>query len=107
MRQIAKVLVVAVLVSMVWTSSAHAAAAWFKCEVLLAGMPTPDELFIRLKNLGPSPAFTSKAFVGTSANAKEMFATALVAMSADLAVWVFVDADVAFPPIAGVFLTKR
>ncbi len=107
MRHFAKVLVVAVFVSMVWTSSAHAAATWFKCTVIVAGMPTTNQVLIQLTDLAADPAFTAKTFAGTTANVKEMLAIALVAMSANLPVWVYGDPALALPPITSIYLAKQ
>lgn len=106
MRQIAKVLTVALFVSTVWMSPAHAASAWFKCQVDMAGMPDSGIVFTRFTHLAETPAFTNKAFLATSENAKAIFATALTAMSANLPVWVFVDPDVSIPPLSFIYLAK-
>ena len=97
MRQIAKVLVVAVFVSTVWTLPAHAVLDWFKCEVVLAGMPDTSKVVVRLTDLAAVPAFTSKNFVATSGNEKAILATALTAISTNLPVWIFADPDLAIP----------
>ncbi len=107
MRQFMKVLAVAVFVSTVWTLPAHAAAAWFKCEVVLAGMPDSTKVFIRFTHLATTPAFTSKSFVAQSGNVKEIFATALTAMSTNLPVWIFADPDLAMPPLFQIFLATE
>ena len=107
MRQFAKALAVALFVSTVWMSPAHAVAAWFKCEVVLAGMPDNSKALIRLTHLATTPAFTGKNFLATSENAKVIFATALTAMSTNLPVWIFADPDVAMPPLHQIFLAME
>ena len=107
MRQFAKVLVVAVFVSTVWTLPAHAVSAWFKCEIVLAGMPDSSKALIRLTHLATTPAFTGKNFLATSENVKVIFATALTAMSTNLPVWIFADPDLAMPPLFQIFLAKE
>ena len=107
MKEIGKVLAVALFVSTVWMSPAHAAAAWFKCEVEQAGMPTSSMVVIRFTHLADVPAFTDKTFVATSENVKEIFATALTAISANLPVWIFADPDLATPPLNTIYLAKE
>ncbi len=105
MRQFMKVLVVALFVSTVWTLPAHAASAWFKCEIDLAGMPNNNTALIRLTHLATTPAFTGKNFVATSENVKVIFATALTSLSSNLPVWVFADPALATPPLFFLYLT--
>ncbi len=105
MRQFMKVLVVALFVSTVWTLPAHAVSAWFKCEIVLAGMPDSSKVLIRLTHLATTPAFTGKNFLATSENVKVIFATALTSMSANLPVWVFADPALATPPLFFLYLS--
>ena len=106
MRQIAKVLTVALFVSTVWMSPAHAASAWYKCEVDMAWMPDGNIVFMRITHLADTPAFTNKAFLATSENAKAIFAAALTAMSTKLPVWIFAYPDVSIPPFSFIYLAK-
>ena len=105
MRRIGKVLVIALFVSAAWTSAANAAAGFFKCEVNLAGMPSSSTVIFRFTHLAAVPAFTNKAFMAVSHNVRNMLATGLTAMSADLPVWIFVDPDVgSIPTVERMFL---
>ena len=106
MRQIAKVLAVALFVSTVWMSPAHAVLDWYNCQVDMAGMPDTNIVFFRFTHLADTPAFANKGFSATTDNAKALFATALTAISANLSVWVFTDPDGATPPVFFVYLAN-
>ncbi len=106
MKQFMKVLAVALLVSTVWMSPAHAVLDWYNCQVDMAGMPDTNIVFFRFTHLADTPAFANKGFSATTDNAKALFATALTAMSANLPVWIFADAGLALPTVQRFYLAK-
>lgn len=99
MRQVVKVLAVALIVSAVWTLPAQAALRWFTCDVDLAGMPTSTLLVLQLTHRGPAPLFTVKSFRVTTPNVKEIFATALTAMATNQPIAMLTDLDSAAVPL--------
>ena len=52
MRQVVRILVVALLASAVWTSSANAEARFFTVKIDIVGMDTPTLLKLRLTDIG-------------------------------------------------------
>ena len=105
MRYLGRVLGIALFVAVVWSSSANAVTAWFTCEVTAAGNSSDGTLWVQLTDV--SGAFTTKWFIGTSAIEKEMLATALTAMTADMQVLVNTDPDDGtFPLLNNLYLLK-
>ncbi len=93
MKRTGMILAVALLFGMSWTSTARAIQAWYTCEVTGAGMAQTDVVTVRLSDVGASPAFTKRWFVGSSPIAKEMLAVALIAIALDKPVRCRVDPD--------------
>ena len=91
MKRFGQLLTVALFASALWTSSANAAADWYKVQVSFAGMASPTLLTLRLTDTGG--AFTLKDFKNTSDIKKEMLASALTAFALESNVWVFTDTD--------------
>ncbi len=107
MRQLQKVLSVVLLVSAVWMSPAYAAAGWFKCEVILAGMSDSNKIQIRVTDLAADPAFDSMDFFSTSENMKAFLAIGLTAMSNDMPVHIYADPDLSLPTFFRIYLAKE
>lgn len=72
-----------------FTVNAIAAAGWFTCTVVDAGIVRTDEVLITLTDDGAS--FTDLRFTAKTGREKEMLATALTAISSDLKVKVWAN----------------
>ena len=97
MKRIGIFLVVALFTGVAWTSTAHAAASWFKVNVDMVGMGSvgaTEFIEYRLTEVGNSPTFTFKRFLTLLSTVKKpMLAAALTAMAAGLPIFVFTDPD--------------
>ena len=102
MRRIGKILAVAFLLTTMWSTAVQAAPDWFFAKVVVAGMVTPNLLVLRLTEVGDG--FVRARFKNTTIP-KEMLATALTAMAADIQVLVFVDPTQDFSEIPRLFLS--
>ncbi len=105
MRQVKKILVAALLVVM-WSTSAQAELGWFTAQVLHAGKTNTPLVLIQLTHKASVPRFTNKWFKAKAGIENEMLAVALTALTADMLVTVYVDADAPFSEIIRMYLKK-
>jgi hypothetical protein len=107
MKQVAKVLMVALFASAIWTSSAQAELAFFRVTIDLVGQQTANVIGYRLTHVNASPDFVFKRFQYTGPLKKEYLAVSLTAVAADIPVFVQTDPAVgAVPEILQMFLQK-
>jgi len=93
MRQVAKVFMVALFATAVWTSSAKAEPSFFTVKVDLVGQATPGSLGFRFTDTAAVPDFTFARFSHTGGLKKEFLAIALTARSLDATLFVYTDPD--------------
>ena len=105
MKRFGMFLAVAFLVTTAWSSTVQAAPGWFTAKVCLAGIIPGGGLVVRLTDVANPPAFVCAPFTNTTIP-REMLATTLTAMTADLSILVFVDPDVRFSEITRLFLQQ-
>ena len=107
MRQIGKILAVAIFVSVALTSVVKAELRWYVVEVNAAGIAPTNNVAMQLSDTSSAPEFTNDWFRATPTLKKEMLATALTAISANLTVWVYTDASApGSSEILGLYLRK-
>ena len=105
MRQVGKILAVALFASASWISGAKAAPVFFNsCEVSVAGMAFPDTAVMRISDLSATPAFTNKFVLLVSPVASEMLAVALTAISLGNQVRCLVDLALTPPRLIRLYL---
>lgn len=105
MRQVKKVLAAALLVVM-WSTSAQAELRWYTAQIDHAGKVNAPGVLIQLTDTKAVPTFTGKWFKAKSGIENEMLAVALTALTADMLVTVYVDADAPFSEIIRMYLKK-
>ncbi len=106
MRALKRVIAITLL-SILPMLTAQSAPAWYICEVTMTGMGNAGISFIRLTDLGANPAFTDKFFSSSPGISNQILATALAAMTADMRVFVNLDASLPGIPTANnVYLMK-
>ena len=106
MRQVGKVLAVALLLTAFASNTAHATAGWFNVKVEKAGMESGGRVFIRLTDTAAFPAFTGKWSMASDTIKKEILAIALTAITGDFLVEVHLDPDLSIPVINVMYLIK-
>ncbi len=107
MRQFGKILVVALLLTAVWTPAAQAVPAWYHCVVELTGTGDHEIVFFRLSDTNPSPAFTGKWFKAPENLKKKYMAIGLTAMSLDKTLLVKTDLlDGGIPTLVSMYLEQ-
>ena len=79
------------LLTLVSFSPVQAAPQWFTAEVLATGIASNGSVTILL--VDTAGAFEAKWFLSEATIRKELLATALTALSADLTVFAFLDPD--------------
>ena len=108
MRQIGKILAVAIFVSAALTSVVKAELRWYVAEVIAAGIAPTNNVALQISDTSSSPVFTDDWFRANLAVKKEMLATALTAISANLTVWVYTDVSApGSSEIFGLYLRNR
>ena len=108
MRQIAKALAVALLLSTFAWSPARAASGWFIATVEKVGIASGSKaVFIRLTDTAATPAFTAIFFQAATDIQKEMLAIGLAAQTSNVKVQVFTDpAEPGSPILQVMYLTQ-
>ena len=89
MRQVAKILMVALFATAVWTSSANAAPEFFNVDLVLIGSQGAGESVVNLTDKFGS--FTDLWFKVDAAISREALAIALTALSTNRPIVVFAD----------------
>ena len=96
MRQVAKVFMVALFATAVWTSSAKAVEGWFFVTLVMSGTQDAGDTYVNLT--ADSGAFTGKWFKLADPIKKEGLAIALTSIATDSRLFVRADPDLAPPP---------
>ena len=92
MRRIGLIGVSAVFLAMAWTSTAHAANAWYTAEVFEVGVAPSGNVAMLLSDTDSPPAFTKTYFLLTEDPNKNL-AIGLTALSIGSDVWIYVNLD--------------
>ena len=93
------ILTVVVFLIVGWIPKAHAAPAWYVCDIHATGVSNTEHIFVRLTDTASPPTFKNKWFIADAKVKNEMLATALSAITADLKLWIKADIDAASPPV--------
>ena len=90
------------LILLSWSPAANAGQSWFLCNVDATGL-SGNRVLIRLSDTAADPAFSRKWFQADDRISKEVLATALSIITADLKAWVRVDPDGRVPVIGRIY----
>lgn len=103
-KRISLIVLVVMLAGAYFATESGAAPAWYACKVEAAG-PGWGAIYVQLTD--KSSTFTKKWFSVPAANAKEVLAVALTAMSSGIQVLVYADPSVSGnPAIYTFYLTQ-
>ena len=98
MKQVFRVLALVALLVM-GGAPTQAAPGWFTCIVKATGPTDTGQVFVQLTHDAGSPAFTNKWFQADNSVEKEMLATALTAIAANMRLQVRTDPAVGGVPV--------
>jgi hypothetical protein len=97
-------LITAIALAMIFLFALNASAAWFTCTVTMAGPGGSSNIYIRLTDNAGTPAFVDRWFLANAQQKNEILATALTALTNNMAVTVNLSSTAQYSIINNLYL---